>query len=505
MPTSRELAAPPPCHPRKHVPHPKMLAVKPENILLFSPDNLTQGPCDAKSYNMHQANLLQLAAQAAPQSSGASSLHKAGFMAKLTDWGSAFFSTVTDMREGKARGRSARGSTLYSCPEVQLIHVLSTSPEKSPAGVPRTDLWPTEATTAQAVAQAQEGYSPYAADVWSFGITVYAMVLGRAPFSVASPASKAFRAFVRATQPHVMEDIAMAPCYNAWNTDVGADGHLPQWHWPSSFSPALVDLLTKCLQVREADRATVGEIKAPPWFTSPKWTPATMPPGMKLPASVPLTHNPSSRSRDNSDGRTHFSASTGALSRGRSEHGTPACGTPGHANELHSRSDVAAWDQATADCAAAQGGGSSHGGTPAGGGEAASSGPCVTDNSAAIMHARQASVPHSDSDTDEDGDTILADGAKQHTITETTGTPPATQQQADTEPEVQHRSKLPRKLPALDCKSPQNVGSAGVHASVSASKVVPQQALASPATAAADTEGFENRRRVGSSKCFGTA
>jgi len=419
-------------------------------------------------------------------------------MAKLTDWGSAYFSTVPDMQAGKARGRSARGSTLYSCPEVQLIHVLSTSPEKSPAGVPRTDLWPTEATTAQAVAQAQEGYSPYAADVWSFGITVYAMVLGRAPFSVASPASKAFRAFVRATQPRVMEDIAMAPCYDAWNADVGADGQLPHWHWPSSFSPALVDMLSKCLQVREADRATISEIKAHPWFTSPKWMPASMPAGMKVPVSVPLTHAPTSRGREHSDGRTQYSASTGALSRGRSgsQHGSAACATPGHGHDsLHARSDMDAWDAAPADCAAAQGSASIEGKQQT----AVRSQPCVADNTAAVMHARQASVPHSDSETDEDGDTTLVDGApKQHTTTETTRSPVGSTPVED-DVEVEHRSKLPRKLSGgqeCECDGAVHFGA------VAASKVVPAETLTSFAHAA---EATVSPRRGIASKCFGTA
>ena len=412
-------------------------------------------------------------------------MHKMGFMAKVTDWGSAFYSTVADMNAGKARGRSARGSTLYSCPEVQLIHVLSTSPEKSPAGVPRTDLWPTEATTAQAVAQAQEGYSPYAADVWSFGITVYAMVLGRAPFSVASPASKAFRAFVRATQPRVLEDIAMAPCYAAWGADVGADGQLPQWHWPSSFSPALVDLLSKCLQVREADRATMADIKSHPWFTTPKWVPASMPAGMKAAVVAPRQHSAAVRGRDNSDGR---SASTGALSRGHSEsrHGSGACATPGHEQaELHSRSDLAAWDQAVHDGAAAQGSNCTAGQPHR-----------VTDNTAGVMHARQASVPHSDSDTDEDGDRVLADGTDTTTIQETTGSPQGTNTE---ESEVQHRSKLPRKLGA----EPMTGAPAAVHTGRSTAKVAPQAAVGSPAQAAAAAASSQKTSLAG--KCFGAA
>ena len=92
-----------------------------------------------------------------------------------------------------------------------------------------------------------QGYDATAADVWSFGVTLHALVGGRLPWGQATVQDATFRAFVAATQPHAVSDAALAPDSPLW----GAPALPTPWAWPRAFSPALVHLLSGCLAVRK--------------------------------------------------------------------------------------------------------------------------------------------------------------------------------------------------------------------------------------------------------------
>ena len=116
------------------------------------------------------------------------------------------------------------------------------------------------------------GYDAAAADVWSFGITLWVCVAGSTPWSVAGPSSRRFREYVRATQRHVLRDEMLAPDSDYWHHEHGvSDGSA--WSWPSSFSAALVDLLGGCLKVRDSERLSMSEVMGHAWFRNPAWTP----------------------------------------------------------------------------------------------------------------------------------------------------------------------------------------------------------------------------------------
>ncbi len=120
--------------------------------------------------------------------------------------------------------------------------------------------------------QLHAGYDPFAADVWSFGITLFTLVTNRAPFARASPDNAVYRAFVRCTAPHTVGDFLHAPWLPEWQSDIQEPQPL-QWKWSSRISPALKHLLQHCLAVRPAERLTIEQVAAHPWFNDPTWQP----------------------------------------------------------------------------------------------------------------------------------------------------------------------------------------------------------------------------------------
>ena len=176
---------------------------------------------------------------------------------KLCDFGCAIHSAGPGY---VPLGKSGKGSTSYCSPEVSVVYLQGKNRPAFDA------FWPdSEAVFAQMYA----GYDSCLADVWSFGVTLFVVASGRLPFRVASVDSGTFRAFVRATQPHVAGDELMAPRTVSWAPE--AEG--APWSWPRSFSPALKHLLRGCLAVRPEERFSMEQAKGHPWFGNPRWVP----------------------------------------------------------------------------------------------------------------------------------------------------------------------------------------------------------------------------------------
>ena len=246
---------------------PPPLAVKPENILIVpktagaASQRLPEGAHE--QYRALQAELRETAGQLSVAPDAASQrLHD--YMAKLCDFGSAFVASV-ESRDRKVPlkdlpGRTPRGSSKYACPMVCWMHLArveeATVAGIWEAGVPVPPLF-------------KDGYNPFAADVWSYGVTVFVLASGRHPFRMAHVKDKGFRAFVRSTQPHSMQDQAvLAPGAAIWE-----DSPNLAWMWPPGVSQGLAHLLLKCLTVDLDQRWTMAQVQQHPWFGDPHWLP----------------------------------------------------------------------------------------------------------------------------------------------------------------------------------------------------------------------------------------
>ena len=138
------------------------------------------------------------------------------------------------------------------------------------------------------------GFAPFAADVWSFGVQLFVARAGRLPWTAAAATCKYFRAFLRSTQPHVLDDDLALPESTLWDGSLteslrsdGSDSG--EWQWPAGFSPALVHLLGACLRFREEERPSMSQIAKHQWFLNPQWSPPPQgdgdaPPILSLPS-----------------------------------------------------------------------------------------------------------------------------------------------------------------------------------------------------------------------------
>ena len=252
-------------------------AVKPENILVF-PMHRPGAAATPQGKEPLVAALQQVAAGGAAAKAGTQTLH--GYLLKLCDFGSAL--VASEGHVGPIKGHSARGSAMYACPQVCALHIGSRRPELAQR------YW----TPSFLNKMSSDGYDAAAADVWSWGVTVFTLVAGHLPFRTASPDSSTYRAFVLATQPEVVDDALMAPGCSEWQLTHSAMAAgssrlaASEWSWPAAFSPALRHLLGRCLRVREGERFTMEDIKSHPWFANPRWKPSPVAP-LTLPTSPP--------------------------------------------------------------------------------------------------------------------------------------------------------------------------------------------------------------------------
>ncbi|KAG5190478.1 kinase-like domain-containing protein, partial [Tribonema minus] len=91
-------------------------------------------------------------------------------------------------------------------------------------------------------AAGERSYNPIAADLWSFGITLYVMVAGHVPWAQATESDAAYARFLS-----------------------GGGGAGAQRRYPAHFSAALADLLDKLLAVDPAARCSAAQALEHPW------------------------------------------------------------------------------------------------------------------------------------------------------------------------------------------------------------------------------------------------
>ncbi len=296
--------------------------MKPENILLRPLPEQFRTAADAAALGdtqqLHRDELLQTAREldlTDAERTRACTAKLKCTMACLCDFGCAAFRDQDQQQQQqpaaaaaaavlsagglRVRGVSFKGSVAYSAPEV--LFALHTRDDKVSAAGASTDVatqtlscacvqmaptsihsdggssgsfWAAADPEQQAAARLlrSQGYDATAADVWSFGVTLYVLSAGRAPFSRAAVNSAGFRAYLRAEQQHCLGDFAAAPWLSAWKDDAMRPSSR-EWKWPQSFSPALVHLLRGCLAVRAVERPSMSQVLSHAWFRTPQWQP----------------------------------------------------------------------------------------------------------------------------------------------------------------------------------------------------------------------------------------
>ncbi len=222
----------------------------------------TTAPVTQVQTYQHQKVCLQQLAASSTSPQAAADLR--AFVVKLCDFGAALVNT--DGPGGSAVGITPRGTSRFCSPQV-MSGLLNRGVTPG-----LTTLWK-PVVHPDIVRTCAASYDAYAADVWSFGVTLFALASGSEPFQAAGPQCDAFRAFVRATQPHVLQDEIMCPSSDVWAQDIALGAACATWAWPESFSPALTHLLERCLLVREDDRPSMEQVVTHPWFKNPHWVP----------------------------------------------------------------------------------------------------------------------------------------------------------------------------------------------------------------------------------------
>ena len=234
--------------------------IKPENVLLV-PFAVEPGrPPPSKTY--FKRLVTQVWQDPSPAvATAASARIRDGFVAKVCDFGSSLVA-----KSAGQVAKSACGSQFYCAPEVRRLIAFRLNPEEA------EDVWPSSTYKWEAIHSA--GYDAFAADVWSFGMMLFTLTTGLKPFRSPCVADPRFQAFIRDTQRYVMQDELCAPHSAVWTRNL--EDYRPAWRWPKAMSPALADLLKRCLKFRPADRCTMAQVLEHPWFADPTWRPASI-------------------------------------------------------------------------------------------------------------------------------------------------------------------------------------------------------------------------------------
>ena len=160
---------------------------------------------------------------------------------RLSDWSSAL---VEKDYSKRLLCSYIRGTKMYAPPEVITQYLMS---EKA--------------------LFAQRQWDATLADVWSTGITIYAMACGRPPFHFATHEDSWFSSFLKETNQEgdmfelVSECVGTGANYiTGENLDDGLNEG--SFSWPSFMNPSLVCLLLKMLKVKPEKRCTVAEALA---------------------------------------------------------------------------------------------------------------------------------------------------------------------------------------------------------------------------------------------------
>lgn len=147
------------------------------------------------------------------------------FVTKLCDFGSASVQSSSLIGREPIIGHSPCGSRRFACPHVVLVMDMLKHPENM------QEIWTGSDAHWDEVMDA--GYSSTAADVWSFGMTLFAIVTGHMPFSVASVQDELYRRFLVTEQPHVLDDPVAAPGSTVWRSSANPRINSP---WKSTLN-----------------------------------------------------------------------------------------------------------------------------------------------------------------------------------------------------------------------------------------------------------------------------
>ena len=169
---------------------------------------------------------------------------------RICDWSSAL---VTSADNTNASSRNffcnyLRGTKMYAPPEVITQNIVS-----------------------EGMLIAKKPWDTTLGDVWSTGITIYTMAVGRPPFHYAHPRDPWFASFLRET--HQEDDMTelISECLqlherseslekedSSTSCDNSVSNSKRRFSWPSDMNVSLVFLLSKMLHVKPEKRCTVS-------------------------------------------------------------------------------------------------------------------------------------------------------------------------------------------------------------------------------------------------------
>ena len=170
---------------------------------------------------------------------------------RICDWSSALV-TSADNTNASSRNffsKHLRGTKIYAPPEVITQNIVS-----------------------EGMLIAKKPWDTTSGDVWSAGITIYAMAVGRPPFHYAHPRDPWFASFLRET--HQEDDMTelISECQqlhgrseslekedSSTSCDNSVSNPKQRFSWPSDMNVSLVFLLSKMLRVQPEKRCTVSE------------------------------------------------------------------------------------------------------------------------------------------------------------------------------------------------------------------------------------------------------